>query len=360
MISAIDGMPGVGKTALAVQAGHLVADRFPDRQLFVDLHGHTPGRQPSDPADVLAALLAADGVDPRYLPAGLDGRAAMWRDRIAGQRVLLILDNAASSAQVTPLLPGTAGCLVLVTSRRFLGDLPARGGAAAGCPAARRGQRRCSRTWHPGRRRAGPGSRDRRAVRSPAAGDLAARPAVHPAPVLGHGRPDRRDPGAAADRHRREPHGRGRVRGCPTRTWTPRRQRFFRILGLHPGADIDAYAAAALAGLPPGEAAAHLDALLRRPAAGGARPPPVPDARPDPPVRPEPGRRRDPAKPAMSASRPPDGCSTTTSTPPGPPTCSSPATPGQPPPCLSPRRPPRPACPAASRPRPGWPPSART
>jgi DNA-binding SARP family transcriptional activator len=125
VISAIDGMPGIGKTALAVQAGHLVADRFPDRQLFADLHGHTPGRQPADPADVLAAFLAADGVDPRYLPADLDGRAAMWRDRLAGQRALLILDNAASSAQVVPLLPGTAGCLVLITSRRFLGDLPA-------------------------------------------------------------------------------------------------------------------------------------------------------------------------------------------------------------------------------------------
>jgi hypothetical protein len=69
-------------------------------------------------------LLSADGVDPRYLPESLDGRAAMWRDRMASKRVLLILDNAASSAQVAPLLPGSTGCLVLVTSRRYLGDLP--------------------------------------------------------------------------------------------------------------------------------------------------------------------------------------------------------------------------------------------
>jgi hypothetical protein len=123
-IHAIDGMPGVGKTVLAVHVGHLLADRFPDRQLFLDLHAHTAGQQPVKPEAALASLLTADGVDARYLPEGLDERATLWRDRMAHQQVLLILDNAASSRQVVPLLPGSAGCLVLVTSRRYLGDLP--------------------------------------------------------------------------------------------------------------------------------------------------------------------------------------------------------------------------------------------
>lgn len=122
-VHSIDGMPGVGKTALAIRVGYHVREHFPDRQLFINLNAHTPGVEPTDPADALASLLTADGVDARYLPADLQGRAAMWRNRMAGKRVLLILDNATGSAQVEPLLPGAAGCLVLVTSRRYLGDL---------------------------------------------------------------------------------------------------------------------------------------------------------------------------------------------------------------------------------------------
>jgi tetratricopeptide (TPR) repeat protein len=123
-VRAIDGMPGTGKTALAVHAAHGLRGQFTDRQLFVDLHAHTPGREPVRPQDALAGLLAAAGVDTRHLPGDLDGRAAMWRDKMAGQRGLLVLDNAASTSQVAPLLPGDSGWLVLVTSRRHLGDLP--------------------------------------------------------------------------------------------------------------------------------------------------------------------------------------------------------------------------------------------
>ncbi|HEY2577663.1 MAG TPA: helix-turn-helix transcriptional regulator [Streptosporangiaceae bacterium] len=83
-ICAIGGMPGAGKTVLALHAAHKLRDRFPDWQLFIDLHAHAPGREPVAPQDALAALLACTGVDPRFLPPDLDGRAAMWRDRMAG------------------------------------------------------------------------------------------------------------------------------------------------------------------------------------------------------------------------------------------------------------------------------------
>ncbi len=105
-VRAIDGMPGIGKTALAVHAAHVLRQEYPDRQLFINLHAHTPEREPVRPQDALADLLAATGVDPRFLPGDLDARAGMWRDRMTSQRALLVLDNAAGSSQVAPLLPG--------------------------------------------------------------------------------------------------------------------------------------------------------------------------------------------------------------------------------------------------------------
>lgn len=122
-IHAIDGMPGIGKTTLAVHAAHQLADRYPDGQMFVDLHAHTPGLAPTNPVDALADLLRADGVDPRQLPDGLDARTALWRDRMTSRQALLVLDNVQSTGQVAPLLPGSNTVLVLITSRRRLGDL---------------------------------------------------------------------------------------------------------------------------------------------------------------------------------------------------------------------------------------------
>ena len=123
-IHAIDGMPGIGKTALAVHAAHLLRDRFPARQVFVDLRGHRPAQEPLTAEEALAGLLAAAGVDPRHVPDDVAGRSALWRDKMAGQQALIILDDAVSSAQVAPLLPASSQCLVLVTSRAHLADLP--------------------------------------------------------------------------------------------------------------------------------------------------------------------------------------------------------------------------------------------
>jgi len=123
VISAIDGMAGVGKTALAVHAAHRLGERFPDGQLFIDLRGHTQGHPPRAPAEALDWLLRALAVPPQRIPLDADERAALYRQRLAGTRTLIVLDNAADEAQVRPLLPGDAGCLVLVTSRRRLKGL---------------------------------------------------------------------------------------------------------------------------------------------------------------------------------------------------------------------------------------------
>ena len=119
-IYAIGGMPGIGKTAFAVHAAHRLAAQFPDGQIFLPMHGHTPGQQPVDPADALASLLQTAGVAAQQIPPGLDARTRLWRDYLVGKRLLLLFDDAAGHEQVRPLLPGSAGSLVLVTSRRHL------------------------------------------------------------------------------------------------------------------------------------------------------------------------------------------------------------------------------------------------
>jgi tetratricopeptide (TPR) repeat protein/transcriptional regulator with XRE-family HTH domain len=119
-IHAIGGMAGVGKTTFAVHAAHRLAPRFPDGQIFLPLHAHTAGQRPVDPAEALANLLLTVGVTAEQIPAGLEARMGLWRSHLVGKRLLLILDDAAGHEQVQPLLPGTTGSLVLVTSRRHL------------------------------------------------------------------------------------------------------------------------------------------------------------------------------------------------------------------------------------------------
>jgi tetratricopeptide (TPR) repeat protein/DNA-binding SARP family transcriptional activator len=119
----ISGMPGIGKTALAVHAAHVFGDRY-DRRLSVELRGHSPDRDPVDPATALGTLLHSLGVVDKVIPGSIEDRAALWRSRLAGKRALILLDDAVDSSQVKPLLPGAAGCLVLITTRRKAIDLP--------------------------------------------------------------------------------------------------------------------------------------------------------------------------------------------------------------------------------------------
>jgi DNA-binding SARP family transcriptional activator/tetratricopeptide (TPR) repeat protein len=128
-IVTIDGTAGVGKTALAVRWAHQAADRFPDGQLYVNLRGFDPSGPPSDPAESLRQFLTALGVPRERIPAPLEERSAFYRSVVAGRRILVLLDNALDAEQVRPLLPGSAGCLVVVTSRNKLTSLVAGDGA---------------------------------------------------------------------------------------------------------------------------------------------------------------------------------------------------------------------------------------
>jgi tetratricopeptide (TPR) repeat protein len=116
------GPPGVGKTALAVHAAHKMRANFPDGQLYVNLRGYAPG-PPLSAVDVLPRFLRALGVAPESVPLDQDEQEAMFRSRMTDQRVLLLLDNAATAEQIRPLLPGSPGCAVLVTSRDTLRGL---------------------------------------------------------------------------------------------------------------------------------------------------------------------------------------------------------------------------------------------
>ena len=127
-ICVVTGTAGVGKTALAVCWGHRVSDQFPDGQLYLDLHGHGP-TAPMRPIQALTRFLHALGIPHESVPADETEAAGLYRTRLAGRRVLVLLDNAGSAEQVRPLLPATGGCVAIVTSRDRLTGLVARDGA---------------------------------------------------------------------------------------------------------------------------------------------------------------------------------------------------------------------------------------
>ncbi|WP_443031192.1 BTAD domain-containing putative transcriptional regulator [Streptomyces sp. 3213.3] len=259
VISAVSGTAGVGKTALAVHWAHRVRESFPDGQLYVNLRGFDPGGSVVGPAEVMRGFLDALGVPPARVPSGLDAQVGLYRSLLAGRRVLIVLDNARDAEQVRPLLPGSANCLALVTSRNRLTSLAAAEGAhllavdiltpaeAQDLLAARLGAQRV--TAEPAAARE--------------IGDLCAGLPLALAIVAARAAAQPRVPLAAFAAELREPDGRlnaldagdsvSRVRevfSWSYRTLSADAARLFRLLGLHPGPDVGVRAAGALAGVP--------------------------------------------------------------------------------------------------------------
>lgn len=268
VVCVIEGMGGVGKTRLAIHAAHRFAaeGRFAQVQLWADLRGHDDTRPPADPAEVLGTFLRSLGVPGEQLPPDLDERAAMLRARLAGRQALILLDDAASEEQVRPLLPGEPGCLVLITSRRGLGGLD--GTLTVGLEPFSTGEGvdLLGRILGPRRIAAEPAAaamivqqcgrlplavtvaaRRLRSRRSWRLADLAERLAA------GNRRLDQLSVGGRTVRA---------VFELSYAALPAGRQRMFRLAALHPGEDLTAGSAAAVAGLSIEEAEQELDALL--------------------------------------------------------------------------------------------------
>ena len=271
VISAIAGTAGVGKTALAVQWAHQVADRFPDGQLYVNLRGYDPS-QPVPAADALAGFLRALGVAGPSIPAGTDERAALYRSLLAGRRILVLLDNARDADQVRPLLLADPAALVLVTSRNELAGLITADGAlpltldvlaeaeAHELIAARIGPARLAAEPQAARELITRCARLPLALAITAA-RAAARPSFRLAALAAEladasGRLDALSTGDNATDVRT-------VFSWSYKQLSPAEAHLFRLLGLHPGPDITAPAVASLAGLAQPEAHRLLRDLTR-------------------------------------------------------------------------------------------------
>ncbi|MFY1618145.1 BTAD domain-containing putative transcriptional regulator [Micromonospora sp. WMMD736] len=264
-IQLIDGMAGSGKTTLAVHVATVLAESYPDAQLYIDLHGHSE-RTPLTPSAAVATLLRQLGVPADRVPTTEDDRLALWRTELAGRRALLVLDNAATAGQVTPLLPNGSHCLVLVTSRRrlvgvdegrpfslpvldrdeaieLLGHVVGPDRVAAEPEAAVEMVRRCGHLPL--------------AIRL-AGARLAHRPRWRIADLAERltSRPDPLAEFEAGDRSV------GRAFALSYAQVSPSAQRAFRLLGLHPGVRFDTSVVAALAELPLPGAQDLLDELV--------------------------------------------------------------------------------------------------
>ena len=273
VITAVSGTAGVGKTALAVHWAHRVAARFPDGQLYVNLRGFDPGGQVMEPAAAVRGFLDALGVPAERIPADLDAQAAVYRSLLAGKRLLVVIDNARDAEHARSLLPGTPTALAVVTSRSLLTDLVAADGAypvALDLLTEAEAWELLERRLDPGRVAAEPDATQRivgACVRLPLALALvAARAATHPSFPLAAVAAELIDAAGQASLPDDSDDVISRVRAVFSWSYTTLSTpaaRLFRLLGLHPGPDTTAPAAASLAGLPTTQARPLLAELAR-------------------------------------------------------------------------------------------------
>ncbi|MBV9451048.1 MAG: tetratricopeptide repeat protein [Streptosporangiaceae bacterium] len=267
VISAIAGMAGVGKTALAVHWAHQVAHRFADGQLYVNLRGFDPSVSPVAPEEAIRELLDGLAVPAEHIPPGLAAQAGLYRSLLAGRRLLIVLDNARDEQQVRPLLAGHPGCLVLVTSRRELTGLAATDGARLltldALPPAEACQMLTARL---GTDRAAPATVTQVAAlcaHLPLALAIAsARAAACPRVPLAALAAELRDAGRLDVLDTGDPAASIRaVFSWSIHHLTQAAARMFHMLALHPGPDVTAIAVASLAGVSPVVARRDLDEL---------------------------------------------------------------------------------------------------
>ncbi|MFF0386200.1 BTAD domain-containing putative transcriptional regulator [Streptomyces sp. NPDC004286] len=265
-IVAIDGMGGTGKTTLAVRAAHQLAADHPDGQLHLDLRGFTPGEEPLRPESALDVLLRMLGTPGERIPADLQSRAALWRSSLAGRRVLILLDNAVDAAQLRPLLTSAPGCLVLITSRARLVDLDGAAWLSLGLLPPEDSAALVAETL----------GADRVAAEPEAAAELTERCGHLPLALrIATARLRNRPRWTLAylvdrlrDETRRMVELTSGERGVAATlrlsylAMTERHRTAFRLLAMHPGARIDAHAAAALLGLDLFDAEDVLEHLL--------------------------------------------------------------------------------------------------
>lgn len=265
-VVAIDGMGGVGKSALAVHAAHLLTADFPDGQLYLDLHGFTPGRDRLEPLEALRVLLTALGVPPGRIPDRLAERAALWRSELATRQAIVLLDNAADAGHVRDLLPGAGRTFVIITSRRRMVELDGVQPISLDVlPTAEAAQLFAESVGG-----ARPGDVDevlRRCGNLPLAIRVAAARLRHrPAWTVDTLVERMRDGDLAVPD----------VFEMSLRQLDPAQRRMFRLLAQVPGEDIDAYGAGALGGIPLANARSLLEDLvdvhlIQEPAAGRYR-----------------------------------------------------------------------------------------